>query len=91
MNSEIVKPMPHSAAPPAMRSSVRPGPNSPSRSSRRTAAEPKTPMNLPTTRPTTMPQVSGDVIAPARISGLITTPALARANRGRMTYATYGA
>ena len=29
MNSEIVKPMPHSAAPPAMRSSVRPGPNSP--------------------------------------------------------------
>ena len=33
MNSEIVKPMPHSAAPPAMRSRVRPGPNSPSRRS----------------------------------------------------------
>ena len=33
MNSEIVKPMPHSAAPPAMRSSVSPGPNSPRRSS----------------------------------------------------------
>ncbi len=85
MNRAIVKPMPHSAPPPASRSSVRPGPRSPIRSARMTAPEPSTPTNFPTTRPTTMPQVTAEPAAAARISALICTPALASANSGRMT------
>ena len=91
MKSEIVNPMPQSAAPPATRSSDRPAPNVPIRVSFMSAAEPNTPMNLPTTSAATMPQVSGEIVARARISGLSSTPALARANSGRMTKATYGA
>ena len=91
MNSAIVNPIPQSAAPPAMRSTVRPGPNSPTRSSRMIEVDPNTPTNLPTTRATTMPHVRGEVNAPRRMSGLTMTPAFARANSGRMTYATYGA
>ncbi len=62
MNSEIVKPMPHSAAPPAMpvERQARPEVADPERRFS-SAVEPKTPTNLPTTRPTTMPHVSGEV------------------------------
>ena len=85
MNSEIVNPIPDSAAPPAMRSRVSPGPNSPIFSSFRSDVDPKIPMNLPSTSPSTIPQVRGEVIAADRISGVMTTPALARANSGRIT------
>ena len=49
------------------------------------------PTSLPTTRPATTPQNSDDDIERRSVSASSTTPALASAKTGRITYATYGA
>ncbi len=82
-NSEIVKPMPDSAAPPAIRVIPSPGASTPLPAIRIIAVAPVMPMNLPTTSPATMPQATGEVAASRIISGSRCTPAFASANTGR--------
>ncbi len=70
MKSEMVKPIPDSAAPPAIRRSVRPGASWPQPEPRTSHVAPVMPMNLPSTRPATMPHVNGDRIAAAIVSAV---------------------
>ena len=51
---------------------------------------PVMPMNLPTTRPATMPHVNGDRSAAPTLSMSSRTPALTNANSGSTTNDTYG-
>jgi hypothetical protein len=90
MKSEIVNPMPDSAAPPAMRGIVSPGASRPMRSFCTIAVAPAMPMSFPTTRPATTPHVSVEPAASASVAGSRRTPALASANTGSTTNAMYG-
>ena len=90
MKSEMVKPIPDSAAPPAIRRSVSPGASCPIPVRCMNHVAPVMPMNFPTTRPATMPHVSGDRSAATTLSASSRTPALANANSGSTTNDTYG-
>ena len=90
MKSEMVKPIPDSAAPPVTRRSVRPGASSPMPVRRMNHVAPVIPMNLPTTRPATMPHVNGDRDAAITAPASSRTPALTNANSGNTTNDTYG-
>ena len=90
MNSEMVKPIPDSAAPPAMRRSVSPGTRTPSPLRRMNQVAAVMPTNLPNTSPAMMPQVSDDRSAVDRVCASSRTPALTNANNGRMRNDTAG-
>ena len=90
MNREMVKPIPDSAAPPAIRRRVSPGASSPSPMRRISQVAPVMPTNLPITRPATMPHVNGERSAVDRLCASSRTPALTRANSGSTTNETVG-
>ena len=84
MNSEIVNPMPDSAAPPATCGIRSPGARLPGRRRANRAVAAVMPTNLPRTRPSTTPQVNGEVRDARSVSAVRGTPALASANTGTM-------
>ena len=90
MNSDTVKPMPATPPMPAILGQV--APCGSSHNPRRTASHVKdaTPASLPSTRPSTMPTVTGDRRASPRAPGDSSTPALASANTGTMTKLVHG-
>ncbi len=90
MKSEMVKPTPDSAAPPAICGKVSPGASACGRIRVNSAVAPVMPTNLPITSPSTMPHVSGDVAAAVSVSRPRTTPALASAKIGTTRNAVYG-
>ena len=82
MKSEMVKPIPDNAAPPATRRNVSPGASCPRPVRCMNHVAPVMPMNFPITSPATMPHVSGDRSAAVTLSASSRTPALANANSG---------
>ena len=82
MKSEMVKPIPDNAAPPAIRRNVSPGASCPTPVRCMNQVAPVMPMNFPITSPATMPHVSGDRNAAVTLFASSRTPALANANNG---------
>ena len=91
ISSEIVKPMPDSAAPPVTRPMVSPGASLPSPLRWAAALARVMPSSLPITRPATIPQVRRDRAAAPRVAASSTTPALASAKIGSTTNEVNGA
>ena len=90
MNSETVKPMPVSAAPPSTSAGPTPRGSWPRRARAATRLVAPTPISLPTTRPRMTPRPTLEVHALRSVCPSICTPALARAKSGTTTKLVQG-